>query len=76
MSYNLYWMPVVDPDYKSLPDALKFKFRDLFGYPVDRELDNAAIPQLRALEVCKVEGAKELIELIEKHGSVRVWEAE
>jgi hypothetical protein len=71
MSSNLLWEPVVDRG-KTLSDKLKYALRQ-------REYSNARfeshdIPYLQGLLDAGVLDAQILIDGIEKHGAVKVWE--
>lgn len=55
---------------KSLPSALRVALQKRWDYP--RSVDNSDIPYLEGLADAQVEGAKELIALIEKHGRVEL----
>lgn len=58
----------------TLPDALKFVLRDS-GQVRDNKAIFAAssLPYLTGLRDAKVEGAQELIDLIEKYEAVELW---
>jgi len=75
MSSNLMWKPIRD-DGESLPDSLKFALRKRFGNGTikEAELDSDDISYLTGLADCGIVGANELIDLIEKHGKVSIWE--
>lgn len=73
---NLYWLPVSPKRGKGLPDKLKFVLRERFEYPVRVEFDEHTIGYLQGLHDAGVEGAEELIEAIEKHGRIQVFESE
>lgn len=73
MSTSLYWRPTggrqdLDHDY-SLKEAL----REEYGTRT-MTLDADSIPFLRGLRAAKIKGAAFLIEQIDKHGSIEVWE--
>lgn len=76
MSTSIRWRPS-GPNGRGLQGSygpeLKSALREEFG-DGRRTLDDAAIPFLRGLRAAKVEGASELIALIEKHDSIDVWE--
>ena len=73
MSSNLYWRPS-NLGKKDLSTDLKFKLRGLYGEPLNIMLNKDDLDILRALEVCKTEGASTLIKAIEKYGELSVWE--
>jgi len=72
MSANLIWRPV-SRSTESLPDALKFVLRDKYGldseWTVFGQSDRS---YLTGLAHAGVEGAQELLDLIEKHGSIEL----
>jgi hypothetical protein len=70
MSTTLSWRPIHDG--KSLPDHLKFKLRSRYNLDTWREFSNSDREYLQGLVDCDVEGAKELMELIERYGSVEL----
>jgi hypothetical protein len=74
MSSNLYWEPTQRPK-KDLPDALKFALRKRAsdGH-VEMVMDTNDLQYLYGLRDAGVKGADDLIEAIQKHGEVRVWE--
>lgn len=73
MSMNLYWEPQ-HRDADDLPDSLKFALRKRYGPCVDTVFTTQDISYLRGLEDAGVKGASDLIEAIEKHDAVRVFE--
>lgn len=52
---------------------LKNALREEFGNGT-RRLDRSALSFLRGLRAAEVNGAAELMELIEKHDEIEVWE--
>lgn len=72
MSASLYWEPAARQRSKPLPDALKFALRK--RYNGEAVLDRHDVPYLEGLRDADVEGAQDLIDLIEKHDAVRIWE--
>ena len=77
MSTNLHWTPATPPHGHSLPDALKFALREIYGYPVSvdfTEEEPRTMGVLDGLVSCHIDGAKQLREAAEQHGIVRVWE--
>lgn len=70
MSCSLRWRPIGDYDLIG-GSALRDALRDEFG-PFPFRLGRDAIPFLRGLRAAKVEGAGELIDLIEKHDDVEM----
>lgn len=76
MSTNLYWEPAERP-LKAVGDtALKSILRERFGFPVKLVLSASNISYLSGLQDAGVDGAKELIAAIEKHGSITLTERE
>lgn len=71
MSSSLEWEPTTKHG-KSL-EADKFALRDVYGDPVNIVLNEENLKELRVMQALGKD-VKELIELIEKHGSVRVKE--
>lgn len=76
MSYNLYWKPVVSKRHPSLPDALKLVMREEYGTPLHETVNEDDRGFFRGLAAAKVEGAEEVLDLIDKHGTVELWEGE
>lgn len=78
MSTNLHWRPVASggdiPDYDyALKDALREEFGASHrGKPM--LLDRDALPFLRGLRAARVKGAAFLMDEIETHGVIEVWE--
>ena len=76
MSANLKWEPA-KREAGDLPDGLKFALRDkrgMFQSGDGRErFDESDLNYLRGLMDAGIEGAQELIELIEKHEAVELW---
>jgi len=78
MSSNLYWRPV-DVNAERLPKSLKFaisrRLWDTDGSCGSGEAVMSVndIPYLEGLRDAGVDGAKELIGHIEKHGAVILW---
>lgn len=73
MSSTLTWKPKLQqPESRSLPDDLKFILREYNLIP--NAFTQADIPYLNGLAHAKIDGAKELIELIEKFQQVDVQE--
>jgi hypothetical protein len=72
MSCTLYWKPVRQEG-KSIGDhQLRDAIREEFGdYPI--RITQDAVPFLRGLAAAKVDGARNLCELIEKYGSIQLW---
>jgi len=74
MSTSLLWRPVrgskTVPNYGS---ALKNALREEYG-DGDKVLTMASVAFIRGLRAAEVDGAAALIELIEKHGEIVVWE--
>jgi hypothetical protein len=74
MSSSLAWRPRIVPQSHYLPSALKFALREEYGDPVKKIFTSNDIAFLRGLAVGKIDGAESLIELIEKHDEVEVFE--
>ena len=78
MSTNLHWRPVTDgrciPAYDyALKNALREEFGDGHrGHP--RRLTRDALPFLRGLNAANVTGAAYLMDMLEKHDEIEVWE--
>ena len=71
MSSTLQWRPVRESG-KSLPDELKRVLGK--GSFVDREFSADDLPYLRGLEDAGVNGASQVIEAIEKHDHIHLFE--
>lgn len=70
MSCTLYWRPSQGGTAvggSQLRDAVMSEFRD------GAVLDSGSLPFLRGLAAAKVEGARELIEAIEKHDDIEIY---
>ena len=77
MSSNLYFKPVVKNNGTVLPDQLKYALKklDVFNCnTLDSNFDADFIPILRGMEAAGVDGARELIDAIEKYIEVEVKE--
>jgi len=78
MSTDLYWRPIAKG--KALPIALKWILEKRWfgigrGYgPIC--IDRKSIPYLDGLVDSKIEGAQELIELIEKYDEIEIYISE
>ena len=74
MSMNLYWRPV--PTNKiGLDDALKFALRKRYGGCVGGvTMDYNDIGYLNGLKDAGIDGAETLIDAIEKHDEIYVFE--
>lgn len=71
MSQNLYWRPVADASI--LPDALKRVLRkEWFQSGSECRVDHHDTEFLRGLRAAGVEGADELLTLIEERGEIIV----
>lgn len=71
MSTSLYWKPVLD-NKETLPDALKFIVREHYRLPcVVNQTDTGFF---RGLAAANIKGAKEVLELIKKHGEIELSE--
>lgn len=75
MSSSLRWKPEQKPR-GSLSTAVKFALRKRTGGQLNDEivLTAADIPYFEGLRDADVEGAEEVIKLIELHGKIFVWE--
>jgi len=74
VSSNLYWLPVVPEEGNALDIQLKFTLRKRFHTPVAVNFRRVDIPYLTGLADAGIDGAKELIEAIEKHSIIKVYE--
>jgi hypothetical protein len=74
MTMNLYWEPAQREPEGDLSDKLKFVLRKRCGGTVDTVLSEMDIQYLNGLIDAGVEDAQQLIDAIEKHGSIRVFE--
>lgn len=74
MGTNLVWEPVIHKEQESLPIGLKWALRKRYGASVNRELDSGDLSYLQGLADADLEGAQVLIDAIEKHDVIRVWE--
>ncbi len=75
MSTNLYWLPMKPQKAYDLSTELKFALRNRDNEGcVNMVLDDQAIGYLRGLLDAGVKDAEILIDAIEKHGSVKVFE--
>ena len=74
MSTNLYWEPVEPHPANSLPDKLKFVLRETWGWPVKCTLDSSNIGFFRGLAAAGIDGAKEVVELLEKYDAIKLEE--
>lgn len=70
MSQNLYYS--LPSTAKPLPDALKYALRKRRNSPCTMYISD--IPYLQGLADAGVDGAQQLIELIERHEEVEVFE--
>lgn len=80
MSSSLRWEPVERDAKPAGGSDLKFALRKRFGEPVDIILNGRAIPWLEGVRDAATSkdlatDAGRLIGLIEKHGSIRVFES-
>lgn len=72
MSQSLYWKPVIKQRSNDLDDQLKFILRDKNKIPAD--FGFADLQYLEGLRDAGIRGAEDLIEAINKHEVVRVFE--
>ena len=74
MSSSLYWKPVKKHS-GSLSDQLKFAIRAYTGDDyINCVVDSSFIDFLRGLDIAGTEDASKLINLIEKHGEIKLKE--
>jgi len=74
MSATLYCEPV-QKDFSSLPDELMFALRKRFSLGLDGYVFGySEIQYLQALADQEIDGATKLMDLIEQHGKVRVFQ--
>ena len=73
MSMNLYWEPV-DRDAHDLDDKLKYALRNRYGGTVDTIMNESDVRYLEGLLDAGIKDAQDIIDAIEKHGRVRVFE--
>ncbi len=80
MSATLAWEPVVNRS-KTLSSRLLFALREALGEPIEWTFSNTAESKavLRGISAGTEDGGlkreiKQLLEAIEKHGAIRVWE--
>lgn len=72
MSASLLWSPVSDG--KTLPDALRFALEKRHPqWSGELEYGARDLPYLQGLRDAGVDGAQDLIDIIEKHDQVRLW---
>lgn len=71
MSGSLMWEPA-ERKKKSLPTALKWALTKRYGGDPNVTVDQNNVDYLRGLLDAGTEGAQELIDAIEKHGSVQL----
>lgn len=75
MSTSIRWQPTGSG--KGLKSNYSFPLKDAlreeYGHGA-KTLDSDDLPFLRGLRAAKIDGANELIELVEKHESIDVWE--
>ena len=72
MSANLMWEPAKRKS-ESLPDALKFVLRDKLGVEGRVRFGHEQLAYLRGLRDAGIEGAQELIDIIDKYEEVDLW---
>lgn len=73
MSATLYWKPV-SKENNSLSDELKFALRKKYN-AAKVVMGYGEIPYLEGLLHAGIEDAKDLIDAIEQHEEVEVWES-
>lgn len=74
MSTNLYWAPTATIGQHVGDVKLKYILQDKYGYPVNTILDKNDIAFLDGLDFAGISGAKQLIEAIQKYGTIGVQE--
>jgi len=75
MSYSLYWRPKSTKKNDAGKDqALKWAMQKRFGSPLNMELSDIHVEYLQGLKDANISGATELIDAIEKYGSIEIFE--
>lgn len=74
MSSNLYWEFVDPPKNHILPDELKHKLRELKNLENGVLINELDRDWLEALFSCGIKGANEVLNLIDKFGSIKLVE--
>ena len=74
MTMNLYWEPAEREPSGDLDDKLKFALRNRCGGTVDTILTTQDLSYLNGLTDAGIKDAETLVDAIEKHGSIRVFE--
>lgn len=70
MSCTLVWQIKPKSSYKSLPLQLRINLERKFSFPTIVSYD--LIPYLEGLESCDIDGAKELIALIQRYEEIEL----
>lgn len=73
MSSSLQWEPINELR-DSFSCSVKFALRQIYGEPVNETLSTSDIPMVKGLIAGGCKDAKELLDAIEKHGSIHVRE--
>lgn len=75
MSYSLYWRPISTKKNNAGKDqALKWAMQKKFGSPINRTIGESNIEYLQGLKDAGVDGASDLIDAVEKCGSIELFE--
>ena len=74
MSSSLEWR-AINPPQHSLPNELKYTLRKKCGDPVRGILTSHDIPYLEGLADAGIKGARQLIELVQEHMEIEVFES-
>jgi hypothetical protein len=74
MSSSLIWEPVIEKDYKTLNCDIKFSLRKRYGDPISATLDHSDISYLEGLVDAGKKHIKEVIDLINKNGEIKIEE--
>lgn len=75
MTYTLYYQKTAPPPKLALPDGLKFILRERYPHPINVVLSNDLDREfLEGLKAGGVDGAEEVLDFMETHGSVRLFE--
>lgn len=78
MSSNIFWRPSnpdkARTDLGKKDDQLKLILREEFGYPLNETFYKEDIPLFQGMLMAGVLDARKVIEHIEKHESINIWE--
>ncbi len=72
MTSNIYWEPERPRKGKALDTQLKFVLRERFDFPI--QLDSGNRDYFLALTDANVKDADKIVEAIDTHGEIRIWE--